>query len=308
MEKLKYILPYIRTKKEKDIVSEMLSSDVREINHIPKINTFLKSNSVFISLTTSPLRLKKIKAVLATLDLRNVTNVLIALPLKFGPEKKTYCNVDIQKIKKFSRKIKIIRVKKDLGPITKILPAIEFARKNKDIIISVDDDIAYPMGFVNELIFQKVMNHPNTIIQCGTPFFFRQDIDNFRNLWPQKKKSKYPEIDLVEGWSGVAYSKGLVDVSLMKILSSLSTHCYLSDDLVISYVLTKKNVKKIHVINEYMYNPHPFDYGSLEDALHRGRGLSKKKIIGRKHDDEVNWMKYKSCLKDIRKKSKRKKL
>ena len=41
-----------------------------------------------------------------------------------------------------------------------MLPALRRIRNKKSIVISMDDDIAYPMGMVNEMIYQKVMKYP----------------------------------------------------------------------------------------------------------------------------------------------------
>ena len=58
-----------------------------------KVKNFLKIHEVHISLTTSPLRLPKISAVLETLDTTYVKNINIVLPEKYGKKKESYKQV-----------------------------------------------------------------------------------------------------------------------------------------------------------------------------------------------------------------------
>ena len=152
---------------------------------------------------------------------------------------------------------------------------------------------------VNEMIYQKVVKHPNAVIEGGEPFFQRGDIPEFRKLWPQKQKQRKPHTDLVEGWEAVAYNRKVVDTKAMEELADLSTKCLLSDDLVISFVLARQKTKKIAIGNGYFTgNPHPYDYGTGEDALHRGAGAGEG-VKASGNSDDYNWEKYQHCLKDI---------
>ena len=247
---LKYIKPVIASKLEYRNIVYKLFDPVRDISNNRKVQNFLKKHKVYITMTTSPLRLPKITAVLATLDLKYVSKIFIVLPYKYGRKKKTYLQKNINKIKKFP-KVHILRVRKDLGPITKMLPVIEKIHDPKALIISIDDDVAYPMGMVNEMIYQKIVNSPNCIIEGGASFFRRGDIHNFRKLWPQIKKKRKPHVDIVEGWEGIVYNKKLTDTKLMRKLSKLSLDCFLSDDIIISYVLAKHNICRKQINNQY---------------------------------------------------------
>ena len=71
----------------------------------------------------------------------------------------------------------------------------------------------------------------------------RKDMADFGKLWPGKRP-RTPFTDLVEGWSAIAYSPGVTDTKLMEKFSKLSKSCYLSDDLVISYVLAARGCSK----------------------------------------------------------------
>jgi hypothetical protein len=296
--RLKRIKPLVKNTTEYRQVMKKLISPVRDISSNKKIKNFLKKHKVYITLTSSPKRLQKLEAVLATLDLQYVHHINIVLPLTFGRDNTKYSTKLIAKLKKFP-KVKIIRVKKDLGPITKMLPTLEKIKDKQALVISIDDDMAYPMGMVNEMIYQKVVKHPDCVIEGSRSFFRRSDIRDFETLWPQSIKKGKPHIDVVEGWLGVVYNKKLTNTKMMKDLSKLSKDCYLSDDIVISYVLAKHNICRQQIENRYTYDPYLYKYGAGEDALHRGGGLDKKIDIA-PHVDDLNFKKYRRCLKKIK--------
>lgn len=296
-----YIYPHIMKKKEGNEVVNMLLSPVRNIKKLRsateqrKINRFLNEHKVIITMTTSPTRLPKIVATLATLDLTYVKNINVVLPEEYGHKKEKYETIPKELIK--FPKVKIIRIKRDLGPITKMLPTITRMHDKNSLVISIDDDVAYPMGMVNELIYQRVIKHKKSVISMGTMMPFFSSVEGMRKGWPQRK-SRLPYADIVEGWSSILYSPNIVNSNCMKKLASLSKQCLLSDDFVISYVLSLNKVKKVLIDNKYAYNPMPYNYGALEDALHAGRGLGeKKKFVA--HSDDINFEKYGECLKAI---------
>jgi len=293
-----YMKPHLKNSEYKDAM-ELLFAPVRDITKYRKIKNFLKNHEVHISLTTSPLRLPKITAVLATLDTTHVKNINVVLPNKYGKNKETYKQEDIDKISKFP-KVKIIRTEKDYGPITKMLPVIRQVKDPKSIIISVDDDVGYPLGMINEFIYQKVENYPNAVIQSPDDGQdFRNDIGNFKKIFPSKSKPKKPYADLVEGWLGVAYSKKLVNDEEMEIIADMSKECLLSDDLVISYILSKHNVPIVKVDNKHLGQQLSYQYGAGPDALHKGGGTGKVAKVG-SFSDDFNKEKYEICLFDIK--------
>jgi hypothetical protein len=302
-----YIFPEL-DKKDRDELEntvEMLLSPVRDILNLSskdeqkKIDNFLSKHEVIVSLTTSPLRLNKLVAVLSTLDYTHITKVNIVLPEKYGPKQERYDEMPENLVQFMEEvpQVKILQVKKDLGPMTKMLPSITKSRDKKSLIISVDDDVAYPMGMINELIYQRIVKHPNTVLTMGESMPFFEEVGNMNRYWPEKR-NKRPFVDIVEGWSSILYSPDLVNTTCMKKLASLSKQCFLSDDFVISYALAISNKKRLSITNKYADDPIPYAYGAGEDALHAGRGLGEKREY-EKHSDAINFEKYTDCLKTI---------
>jgi hypothetical protein len=301
-----------------------LSEELRKLNgqkeflrNLPKrnidadieVSDYLKKHPVYISLTTSPKRLSKLTHVLETLDLDHVTHILINLPQEFGRDGSEY---DIPaELLKFP-KVKIIRTPVDYGPITKLIPGIEYARKkDKDsLVITIDDDVGYPSGMVSELIYNSV-KYKNSVItgsgqdskfwdlgagspSRGLPSIGKNTGNNCSNTDP----TSY--CDVVEGFGSIAYRAGQVDTDMMLKLADkgFSRDCFASDDLIISFALAISGVQKIKVRNDYLHVDTliPFDYGFDEDALHRGAGLEGDTF---KNPGQVNDQKYQNCFKQL---------
>jgi hypothetical protein len=181
-----------------------------------------------------------------------------------------------------------------------MLPVIRQVKDPKSIIISIDDDVGYPLGMINEFIYQKVEKYPNAVVQSPDEGQdFRNDIGNFKKVFPNKTKPRKPYADLIEGWLGVAYTKKLVNDKEMEIFADLSKECLLSDDLVISYVLAKHNVPVVKVDNKHLGLQLSYQYGAGADALHKGGGTGKVAKVGAFSDD-FNKEKYEICLYDIK--------
>ena len=294
----KYMKPHLQNSEYKHAM-ELLIAPVRDITQYRKVKNFLKKHEVHVSLTTSPLRLPKVLAVLATIDSTHIKNINVVLPDKYGKNKETYNQADIDKISNFP-KVKIIRTQKDYGPITKMLPVIRQVKDPKSIIISIDDDVGYPLGMINEFIYQKVEKYPNAVVQSPDEGQdFRNDIGNFKKVFPSKQKPRKPYADLIEGWLGVAYTKKLVNDKEMEIFADLSKECLLSDDLVISYVLAKHNIPVVKVDNKHLGLQLSYQYGAGADALHKGGGTGKVAKVG-SFSDDFNKEKYEICLYDIK--------
>ena len=251
-------------------LENLKSAPKRDLKLDPVVSAYLAQHPVYISLTTSPKRIKYLHHVLDLLDLENVTEILLALPDKFGRNGQSY---EIpENIKNFP-KLKILRMAVDLGPISKMLPALDYsvAIDPGALVISIDDDIAYARGMVNELLFHLI--HENLAVVGGqTPFISSWGVD--QSLWPFKSD---PGL-IIEGWAGIGFKSGEINGEFLRYLSQLSNHTYNSDDLVISYALGLQGIRKLQIRNEFYdsENNRFFAYGMEEDALHSGAGLNDR--------------------------------
>jgi hypothetical protein len=290
----------------------------RDLDNYPMVQNFLKKHKVYISLTSSPKRLSMVPYVLRTLNLEHIEEVFLALPIRSGygkPDEKgigeMYDQNIINKVTKFSPKVKILKIEKDLGPISKLIPAVEYVKQQGDlnaIVITVDDDSGYPWGAMNELIFSAVLNE-NSVVAASAqdlPFWkissygfpYVHDARGFFTCGT----SEFSNCNIIEGFGGVAYRVGFVNTDLMKhlIATDSGRSCFASDDLVISYALAKEGVIAKKIRNHfYALNAggvQQFLYGFGSDALHHGAQLQggEAELSG-----DINDQKYATCYKKM---------
>jgi hypothetical protein len=285
---------------EEKFKARAASGAIRPIQPGSEAWNFLQKHPVYISMTTSPGRVSKIHHVLDTLDLRHVKNIFLNLPLRFSRDQSEY-PLPMHLLQLYENKVKFLRPPKDLGPITKLLPAIQYAKDQGEenaIVIVVDDDTAYPRGMVSEII-HSLSQHQNTVVAASAQDLPFWGID--RGKMPPTPKnqghacleSESSFCQVVEGFGSIGYPAGTVDVELMRRLadSRFSKECFVSDDLVISFSLALSGVDRFKIRNSFLGNHliHQFAYGFEGDALHRGGGL------GLEINGNMNTSKYQRC-------------
>ena len=268
--------------------------------------TVYKKDPIYLSLTTSPKRISKITQALDSIDKSLVSKIFLTLPERFGRNNKPY--IIPENIKNYP-KLEILRIGKDLGPITKLIPTVRHVRdilkEPNSIIVTIDDDINYgdregdPVHetLVGSLV-EELQTHERTIVGGSVA-----DLNYWKipiNNWPDRnKKNRH----IIEGFAAIAYRASYVDdILMLKIIQeqkekTKSRTCFESDDFVISYVLAlqgfhKKRLKETGIKNKIS----PLPYGNDEDALHLGGGL-KDEIEKKDHD--INKFKYPVCYKFI---------
>jgi hypothetical protein len=287
---------------------------IKCLSSLPKRELKSVPDKVYISLTTSPDRLSKLMPMLKTLDLEHIEKIFLALPEKYR-DTQEYGEIPPELLN-FPKLEIIAREEKDLGPIMKMYAAIDKVGKTDPnaIIISVDDDIGFPKGAINELIFHATL-FPNAVVSGAGNY-----VETFGILseeWPIHGKAKRAPFcggaeisycDTVEGWRGIAYRPRFVNLDRMKEVSQYSKACRTSDDLVISYVLAESRIEKIRVSNRFFPDIHRFEFGSGEGALHRIKlnipGWSPRSSVDSLFSGTTNSERYQRCVLDIRSKIK----
>lgn len=227
------VLTYIRGKQSKRIIASMTTSPSRITNQ-----EFRDVIDVILEKQTVP-----------------VDFLVLNLPKVF---KRTGESVIVPDWVKNHPRIKVNIVPEDLGPITKILPTLEFAT-DSDVIISFDDDIIYPLDVVE--VYTKTSDaFPEHVIT--------------HNILEDGKRPTY-----IEGFMGVLYKKRFFkdfDTSLINIDES----CFKQDDLLISNHLEKYGVPVKSFLYKGQVQPikndswvfngvHILNMGTQGDALHK---------------------------------------
>lgn len=270
------------------IIAKQQSSPYFDFSENAEITAFLARKKIYLSLTTIPSRVDTLGKTLSTIDSTHIEKIFLTLP-KFDWEGNAL-NYDLPSDLEHLEKLQILRPHLDLGPISKLVPSLEFLKQYdpNSYLITIDDDVAYPFGFINEFI-NHFYQYPNHVIAASIPHITGWT-GNDPWLWPYRR----PQGDVVEGFAGVGYPVWKMDTQLMKYLASLNIFSRLSDDVVISYVLAASNID-IKRLNTKYHNVDmiwSFAFGHREDALHRGRGLGV--LL-----NDVNPYKYSKTLNSI---------
>lgn len=167
-------------------------------------------------------------------------------------------NMDYPKVSNEIKKLCTIVRYDDCGPITKLMGALLNENADNTIMISFDDDIKYHPRTV-EMLVQKHQIYPNAAIgssgmllkntfpNCAFHMNIKFFADNFINF---KIPKNGREIDSLFGFSSILYVRGffpkkkdLYEDFLKMALNN--DNLKINDDIYISGILEKKNIKRI---------------------------------------------------------------
>lgn len=240
--------------KYESIINQTNSGIIISKSYTNFLKDNLDSKNIYLTIRPSPARLKTLHYVLKSLDLSLVTNIIITLPKLFrGQERYTIP----RKLLRAYPKIILITTSFDIGPIGKILPAVEYISTirphayHKDIFIAIDDTISFGKLMISTMAYLSLIDGHKTAIASTTEDVGKCAIPRYgRPFYVQKKRNSKlwlrPDT-LIEANSGVVYRGSHIDFELMKIftrkdvLPSL-TSCYDAEDLVLSFILSFNNI------------------------------------------------------------------
>ena len=253
---------------------------------LTQANLQLKSTSgakIYLSLTTSPSRLKLLHYTLRSMNLELVDEIFVTLPKLFkGTQKYTIPRALLQEFPQLN----LLSEERDFGPICKLTSAVQFVysrdskeEADKAIFITIDDDNLYSDRLIDTLAYHSLINAHSVITAAALEFFPFVSFGIHRPQEISFSGDHLKRVADVEGFAGVAYRGGQVDWRLMKFLADKQQSpehrfCYFSDDVVISNVLLLRNVPILRLplekgVNFYSRNerrdlPHFRDANSLQ--------------------------------------------
>lgn len=261
----------------------------KQVKKVPKRDLSLdaafqkwqKTHRVYISLTTTPFRIHSIHHVLETLDLTHVEQILLSIPKIFS---RTATGYEIPESLLQMPKVTLLQPEIDEGPVSKMLTAAEYLRSRDPaaVLITLDDDQAYPPGMVNELSYAAFLN-PDAVLGARGHTFDHYGIHALQTVREGKKGERKGEIhftpcDLLEGYAAIAYPVAQIPIELIRNFSQKCSHCFVSDDMVIALALEKTHILRMQIASRfYSYlDLRNFEYGEKGDALKFGGEIEKK--------------------------------
>ena len=271
-------------------VKGKLSQKFRNFN----IQTLSKDQSVYLCLSTSPGRILKLHYVLRSLDLTLIRTIFITLPLRYKGKEKY--SIPRQLMREFPQ-IRILTLEYDIGPMSKLLPQVEYVkmiRGNKadnDIFIVIDDDICYSVAAIDTLVYYSLKNPESAVGGSGVNLSQNQFYINpfgypiYKNR--QIVGGPGSNYNFIEGFGANAYKGWQIDVDFIipfsrRDLNPYLASCFLSDDIVISFILSYLNVNliglprqksfyEIHGLELIETLPHNYDKDALSYLVTSGK-------------------------------------
>jgi len=279
-------------------LSTCMSTPVRDLKDDFEFQQFLKYRKIYVSLTTSPKRIDKLLYPLNTINFDVVEKVILSIPEKYRG-RQTY---EIPDYLSNDSKILINRDFEDVGPLSKLTPALSLLKKiDPDaILITIDDDTIYPYGMCIEMAYE-MFKSPKTVVTASAP-----DL-SFWGIPSSDCPNNYTKVS--EGFAGISYRVSDIPeeaiTEMLQIVKSCPS-CKFSDDLVHSFVLSKYDIGVKILSNRYysLKFVKQLNYGFQDDAIFKASGLPKFKDILKSPDvrpDGVNMHKYKDCINTLTK-------
>lgn len=277
---------------------ELVSLEEDEVYN--QVLKYARDHGIYASMTTSPLRLKQIYQILDQLDFKLITAFYLNIPKVFPRTGETYDLTYINQLKnRYGDKFKVNWLEKDLGPASKILPALEKVDDHEAIIVSLDDDHLYPIFALSELAFQTI-KHDAAVSAMGQNIEF-WSIDNTDTWLATRMESPEENLaprDVLEGFALIVYKKKFLNIEKCLKLLNIDDHCRFSDDLILSYVLAQQGVPRyLSSTDRFNFKMiEPKAYGFYQDALHQGRGIIESI---EESTADFNFIKYRKAAKLI---------
>jgi hypothetical protein len=253
-----------------------------------------KLTNVVISLTTIPPRFSHLGKCLKSL--LDQTAKISAINL-YIPETYKRFNFDMNNLPKLPKGVNLRLVKKDIGPATKILPAVNEYRGSDTVIISCDDDRVYDCNWAQLLINAANLRPDHAICTRG---FMVSNGDQLNDGWTSNRNPKFKEFkkvsyhrwrraisfgmwkrfgleiegyaDILEGYGGFIVKPEFFDDAANNIPDILWT----VDDVWLSGCLERRGVP-IWRIKETVASNSTFKRGAaspdaLNDLVYKGHG------------------------------------
>ena len=192
-----------------------------------------------LTLTTSPQRIMHLPLVLDALfnQLTSADAVYLNLP-------ESYRNRDVYRIPSWlsnSLQVTLLRRVDDLGPVMKILPALEVETDPDTILITVDDDVRYPPDTISAL---------QTAAQSNPQSAFGSKGFNFTNISQHLEpvRGNHASCHVLQGYGACAYRRRHFDIDGLHLsLASQPKEFRFSDDVILSNHIASRGVSRFTI-------------------------------------------------------------
>jgi hypothetical protein len=192
---------------------------------------------IVVSLTTSPTRMLQIQPVLDSIFAQKLPpdQLYLHLPERWR-DSETYAIPD--ELRNESRLTLCPYTKPDPGPVLKLLPTLELETDPDTIIITIDDDVAYPPNLIHA--YHAASEAAPEAAFGSRGFSFDSSTGTI-----QPVRSQRTSCDVLQGYGACAYRRHHFDhEALATQLVTLPHDFRFSDDLLLSNHLAQQQVPR----------------------------------------------------------------
>lgn len=218
---------------------------------------------VVVSMSTLPGRISFLATQLSYLEdqTRPPDKLYAAIPYYSLRERKEYVIPDDLRRAQERGTVVLLRSEIDWGPATKLIPVLSVEISPRTIIVTLDDDIRYPLSLLEDLV-QGAERHPsaavgfrgyrlppptNTTIESEDEDYYAHD--NLVYVDSADLDSADERVDALGGLAGVAYRSGFFDLKRLVDYDSWDGGAFFVDDDWISLVLEEARVPRFVLRN-----------------------------------------------------------
>lgn len=285
---MEYKKKYIQLKTKEDCECHFLTLHINKTNDNIILNNIKIKPYIVVGLTTTPSRIKYIKPTLDSIinQIYKPDRIILSIPTILNRTGEVFPELPDEINSLVVNNIIEINRTNDYGPATKFVGILEKESNPDSFILWCDDDIIYnsqwSLYLVNELI-----NNPKTalcVAGCNIQYINNKYIT--RGITRHLDKCQ-----ILEGFNGVICRlndmpnlSNFPKISLEEYNSftNVQKAKYLSDDVVISYLLRKNNISTL-VCNDNRLNRSNSiivtELGLQSDALHKQIGGNTSNYI-----------------------------
>lgn len=193
---------------------------------------------VIVSLTTTPVRIKKMWPTLHSICLQSVQpeKIYLWIPKKF----KRFPQNEILELPDFIKNNPYIQVEfidHDYGPATKLLPCLQSPELRDKKIVVIDDDRIYPRHLIRDLLHYEQWDPSAAIGVAGTIVFGLH-----RKEFPATKK--ITKVDVLLGFNGYLVKPLFFSSTVFEYPENLP-EAFFEDDVWFSCHLKQRGVRRM---------------------------------------------------------------
>ena len=236
---------------------------------------------VVVTLTTLPGRIHQIRNVLESLLQQTLAadEIRVYTPTHSAREQRAYATPPW--LAAMAPRVRLVRIEKDYGPATKVIPAVRDGLANGDdaLLVVVDDDTLYPPRLL-ETFASWSRRFPDAVVSATG--------------WPVTRSLRYPHwtenylvygnelvaphpVSVVRGNCGFAVKAKFFDAKLWEEMARAPAGATVMDDVWISGHLARRHIKRYVVpfdADQYTSDPRLENVVTLDSNL--GKGVSNR--------------------------------